>query len=322
MEKPDEFKKILLDFDKQFNEAKKLGANIKFEDIKNVIVCGMGGSALAGDFVRTIFYPNLRITVLKDYLLPDYVDNTWLCICISYSGNTEETISAYEQAVKKTKNVAVICSGGKLAELSKKNNNQLIIVPTGLQPRLAFAYQALPIINILTNSNIVKFDIEKEGKQVDNIVWTDFEKEANKTMENLEGTPIIYVSSRNDAVGYKWKISFNENAKTPAFYNVYPEFNHNEINGFGNTSNKFTIIMVTDSEDYIRVKKRFAVVTDIFREKGLNIIELKLEGKNRLAKLVYGMLLADWVSYLYAKKTGVDPMNVPIVEDLKKRLRP
>jgi len=101
---------------------------------------------------------------------------------------------------------------------------------------------------------------------------------------------------------------------------LFPEFNHNEINGFTNTAAKFTIIMLQDSEDYINIKKRFAIVSDIFKEKGLKVIELNLKGKNRFSKLVYGMLLADWVADLYAMNSGIDPLTVQIIDDLKKRL--
>jgi glucose/mannose-6-phosphate isomerase len=314
------FKKILADFGSHFNEAKKLGRNEKFENIKNIMVCAMGGSAVASDFVSALFYPNLKIQVLRDYILPGYVDDSWLCIFISYSGSTEETITAYGQAIKKTKNIAVITSGGKLEELAKKNSNSLILMPKGLQPRLAFAYQALPIINILSSSKLIAFDLEKEGKKVSELLGNDFEKEANAIIDNLTGILIIYSSQRNQCLSYKWKISFNENSKAPAFSNTFPEFNHNEINGFANTSSEFTILMLQDSEDYMNIKKRFAIVSDIFKEKGLKVIEAKLKGKNRLSKLIYGMLLADWAAYLYAKKTDVNPLTVPIIDDLKKRL--
>jgi len=193
----EEFKKILLDFDNHFSEAKKLGKNEKFEDIKNVMVCAMGGSALSAEFISALFYPNLKLQVSKDYILPDYIDDSWLCFFISYSGSTEETITAYEQAIKKTKNVAVITSGGKLEELAKKNNNSLILMPKGLQPRLAFAYQAIPIINVLSNSNLVVFDLEKEGKKLSELLWNDFEKDAKAIINDLTGIPVIYSSQRN-----------------------------------------------------------------------------------------------------------------------------
>ncbi|MDD4353380.1 MAG: SIS domain-containing protein [Candidatus Nanoarchaeia archaeon] len=193
-------------------------------------------------------------------------------------------------------------------------------MPKGLQPRLAFAYQAMPIINLLINSNLAVFDFEKESKKVSEMLWSDFEKDAKAILDELTGVPIIYSSQRNQCLAYKWKISFNENAKTPAFFNTFPEFNHNEINSFTNTNVKFTLLMLNDSEDYINIKKRFAIVSDILKEKGAKVIEVKLKGKNRLSKLIYGMLLADWLAYIYAAKSGVDPLTVPIIDDLKKRL--
>lgn len=316
----EKFKKLLLDFDNQFTQAKQLAKNVKFENVKNVMVCAMGGSALAAEFVSALFYPNLKIQISKDYVLPDYIDDSWLCVFISYSGGTEETITAYEQAILKTKNVAIITSGGKLEELAIKNNNPLILMDKGIEPRLAFAYQAMPIINIFNNSNLISFDLAKESKKVNEMLWSDFEKDANLIFNELNGIPVIYSSQKNECLAYKWKISLNENAKTPAFSNVFPEFNHNEINGFTNTNAKFTIIMLQDSEDYINIKKRFAIVSDILYEKGLKVIQVKLKGKSRFSKLIYGMLLSDWLSYLYAMKTGIDPLTVPIITDLKQRL--
>jgi len=267
---------LLNNFTKQFSEAINLGKDISFK-ANNIIICGMGGSALAGDFVKSLFYPNLKITILKDYTLPNYVDDTYLCICVSYSGNTEETINAYETAVKKTKNVLVICSGGKLSELSKKNGNKIILVPSGLQPRMAFVYQSMPIINVLINSKLLNYDLTEESKAVFVALNQDFEKNAEKIVNELKNsTPIIYASARNEAAAYKWKISFNENAKIPAFYNLYPEFNHNELNSYTEKKD-YSIIMLYDNEDNARIKKRFSIVSEMLEAPEMDPDQMDLE---------------------------------------------
>lgn len=317
------FKQVLMNFPKQIAKASKLGKNIKFSKIKRLLVCGMGGSALPGDFLKSLFYPlDFEISVNKDYSIPNYIDKSYLCVCISYSGNTEETLSMYKQLIQKKCNVVVITSGGEIKKLSKKNNTPLIIVPKGLQPRLAIAYQVLPVINLLINCGVIKYDLDVEVSKSLLVLNYDFETKAKKLSKKIKNKVIlVYSSSNNYFVSEKWKISFNENTKTPSFFNICPEWNHNEINGFNNTKFKFSAFFLTDKRDNDRIKKRFKINEKLLTKKNVNVINVALEGRGKLSRIFFGILLGDWVSYELALLYNQDPESVPIIEQLKKELK-
>jgi len=316
------FKKSLLNFKKQLNEAVNFGRNVSFSNVSKVLVCGMGGSALPGDFVKSLFYPlNFEISVCRDYEIPGFVDEDYIVFCISYSGNTKETIRMYESLVKITDKIVVITSGGKIGELARKYNSELILVPAGLQPRIAIGYLTFPVINVMVNSGIVKYNLSTEVNKANLVLNYDFEKQGKKIAGMLKDTvPLIYVSGADNIIGLKWKISFNENTKIPAFYNLFPEWNHNEINSFENNPCKFTAVMINDKYDNEILKKRFIITKDLLKDRGLEVLSIDLQGRNKLSRLLFGISLGDWVSYELALIYRQDAESVPVVEELKKRL--
>ncbi|MBN1924008.1 MAG: bifunctional phosphoglucose/phosphomannose isomerase [Nanoarchaeota archaeon] len=317
------FKECLLGFKHQVSEAIELGKEISFDSVNKVLICGMGGSALPGDLLNSLFYPlNFELVINKDYIIPEFINENYLCFCISYSGNTEETIQMYKDLVKKTSKIVVITSGGEIENLSMKNKTAMIRVPKGFPPRMATAYMTLPIINVLVNSNIINYNLRLEIAKASPFLDYAYERKAKLLARKLKGvTPLIYTSKMNEITALKWKIAFNENAKTPAFCNVFPEWNHNELNGFNNTKTKFAAVMLTDKLDDERVKKRFRVTSRLLKKKGLRVLPVPLEGDSRLSKILFGILFGDWVSYELALLYNEDALNVPIIEVLKKDLR-
>lgn len=312
-----EFENCLKGFKKQVFEAASLGTTIKFKNKKKLLICGMGGSALPGDFLKSLLHPlKFEIEIVKGYEIPKFVNKDYLCVCISYSGNTEETISCFKKLKKKKIKPLVITSGGELENLSTK----AIIVPSGLQPRLATHYLTMPLINVLNNSGIIKYDLMKELKEVD--FNYNYKKTAESIAKNLKGKIILsYASSKNHYLSKKWKISFNENSKTPAFFNIFPEWNHNEINSFENSNCEFCALMISDDNDHLRVKKRFKISGELLKKKSVKVLKVPLIGKNRISRLINNSLLADWTSYKLAKLYKQDPLKVPIIEDLKWELK-
>ena len=285
------FVDMLTGFNEQLIAASKLGKDIKFSGVNKVLICGMGGSALPGDFIKSLFYPlSFELSVCKDYIIPEFIDDSYLCFCISYSGNTEETISLYNQLIKKTKKVVAITSGGELKKLSKKNNTKVILVPKGLQPRMAIGYQSLPVINVMINSKIINYDLSLEIKKTSLVLNYDFKTHAKKIANKLKNvTPLIYASNSNMIVAQKWKISFNENTKTPSFYNISPEWNHNEINGFNNKFSDFIAVFINDSFEHERIMKRNPINFKLLKNQGVNIVEILLKGKSKLSRLFFGI---------------------------------
>src|SRR3989344_123587 len=197
--------------------------------VKRVIICGVGGSNLVSWFLEMV-RPDLEILIHRSYGLPVTVSKNDLIIISSYSGNTEEALDSFEKAVSGRFNVVAITMGGKLLELVKEKNIPYIQIPqTGIEPRMALGYSLIAMLKAVNDEeNLIK--VQEFGK---NFNPENFEKEGRGFAEKLAGkTPIIYSSWNNKAIAYAWKIKFNETAKIPAFFNVFPELNHNEMVGF------------------------------------------------------------------------------------------
>ena len=313
--------KLLDNFHKQIQEASRLGKDIKVvEEVDKIVIAGMGGSALPGTILKSYVRLKIPIYIIRNYSLPDFVDNKSLVFAVSYSGNTEETLSCYKEAVKKKCKLITICSGGKLLELSRINSTPHVLVPHGLEPRMAYAYQFFPMLKILENSHFINLqDIENLVKRIKKN--KEIKKLAQALAEKLyQKIPLIYTSEKLKAVGYKWKINFNENAKILAFNNVFPEFNHNEINGYINKIGEFYAIIIRDDEDLGRIRKRMTIIKNLLKKYNIPVTEILIKGEDALTKLFSSIYIGDWTSYFLALSYKIDPTKVDIVEDLKKQL--
>jgi len=309
---------VLVNFPKQLVEGKKLGSDIKLDGQYNkILVAGMGGSAIPGDLLRC-YLKKIPVFIHRDYDLPEWIDKNTLIFCISYSGNTEETLSAYRSVLGKNLTAVSISAGGKLEEITRKGYH--IKVPSGIQPRQATGYLFMSMINVLRNNNIIKDDIDAEqvASALSNPALRERAQEIAEKINNR--CPIIYSSNQNYCIARIWKIAINENAKIPAFWNTLPEMNHNEIVSYTNLlENKYFAIFIADDEDNKRVKDRILITKRLIKEK-VEFTELRLSGQNRLQKLMIGIYLGHWVGYFMAIKLGIDPTPVEMVEELKKEL--
>lgn len=311
-------------FAEQFAWEPKIENPAALEKRNVHIVAGMGGSNLATGLVRT-WNPNLRIAIHRDYglpPLPESVLNESLLIASSYSGNTEEPIDAFEKAGDRKLPRAAIAVGGKLLDLAKKEEAPYIRIPdTGIQPRSALGFSFKALLKMMGEENALK---ETSGL-AHTLVPADYESKGRLLAERLKGfVPIIYSSGRNRAIAYNWKIKFNEGAKIPAFWNVFPELNHNEMTGFDATgpakelSRAFCFIFLRDAGDHPRVLKRMEVTERLYRERGLPVELAELRGENVFHKIFSSLVLADWAAYHLALLSGADPEEVPMVEEFKK----
>jgi len=309
------------DFSKQFEYEPVVVNAQKLKKLKKFVVCAMGGSNHATDVLKAR-YPHLPIIVHRDYGLPD-VDNIrdYLIVACSYSGNTEEPIDAFKVAVKKGLNVVIISKGGELIDLARASGAPYIQIPdTGIQPRSATGFMFMALLKLMANSKDLS-----EARGLSKIKTTKQEQEGKKIAQKLKGgVPVIYASTRNYAVANNWKIKFNENIKIPAFINVVPELNHNEMNGFDTAKGTkklmqgFKFVFIKDSEDDPRVIKRMVVLEKLYKARGFQVENVILKGKNRLEKIFSSLILADWVSLYLANAYNVDPEPVPMVEEFKK----
>ena len=325
-------REIILDFPKQFEVGFEAGQKIEFlkRKFENVIICGMGGSALPGSllqlFVRNLNFKFQNFFVHRDYNLPNFANKNSLLFAISYSGNTEETISAFKEAIAKNLKVISISSGGKLKELSKKFKTQFIEIPSGLPPRMALGYLFSALFSALIKLKIVP-DFKKEILALkEKLKPEKFEKEGQEIAQFLlYKTPLIYSSSSYRELARIWKINFNENSKVPAFFNYFPELNHNEMTGVGEANKNyrkiFKAIILKEKSDNPRNKKRMKILAEIFKERGIESKILNLKGKNIFEKVFSSILLSYFSSFYLAKLQNIDPVPVKLVEEFKQKMK-
>lgn len=293
------------------------------------ILCGMGGSHLQGDIFQNAF-PGFDLSVYQDYGLPSWRDDVFrqtLIIVSSYSGNTEEAISSFEEAVKNKYPVAAISTGGELLSRAKQQGVPYIQLPdTGIQPRSALGFTFKALAKMLGRDDVGE-EARKVGEQLLETAG-GFEAEGRALAEKLQGRiPLIYASAKNYSIAYNWKIKFNETAKIPAFYNLFPELNHNEMNGFdvpdstGALCGKFHFVFLKDTVDHERIQKRMNALESLLQERGFSVEIVSLGEGSMLDKIFGSLLLADWTALHLARHYGRDPEQVSMIEEFKKLIR-
>src|SRR3989338_5305510 len=255
----DNMLQAIRDFPKQCREALALPKGLSVPgEVKNIVIAGMGGSAIGGDLLRVYMHSSkIPIYISRDYTVPGFVDSGSLVFAVSYSGNTEETLSSYYDAYEKRAKIIAITSGGKLGDECDK----VIKVPAGLQPRAALGYLFFPMLGILHNTGIAKVKNSELNEMIDLLKQTEKFNDlgAGLSKKLKDKTPIIYSSEALGAIAFRWKTQINENAKMPAFYNVFSEMNHNEIAGYQGMSKEFAAVLIRDKYDNEQIKKRMDI---------------------------------------------------------------
>lgn len=332
---PSNFRQFIIDTPTQFKVGMDLAKDIKLEgDFKSVYVSGMGGSALPVDLLKTYLadlFANgekpFDLNINRYYSLPAQAKNkSALNLITSYSGNTEESISALNEARESGLSIITFSSGGKIEEMAKELGLPHIKLPIpypNYQPRMGTGYFFGAMIQLLINHGLipdVSEQILKSANQFSSSM-DSYEQRGKELSERVKGvTPIIYAPDLYKSVAMVWKIKFNENAKTPAFWNYFPELNHNEMVGFTNPQAKFHVIMLQDPKDNPMNLKRYEATANLLREKGIESEIIELEGPDVFSKIFLSITIADWASYYLALAYGQDPTPVDMVEKLKKIL--
>lgn len=316
--------KAIRDFPKQFEWRPKVENTSRLRSFSHVVVGGIGGSHLTADVLNAIGAP-VPLSVHRDYGLPAFAKPDALYIASSYSGNTEETLDFAYTAHKRGLNLAVVTTGGKLLEFARANSLPYITLPsTGIQPRSALGFSLIALARLIGAGKLLSEVMALSGSFDMNALETRGRELAKKLAGRV---PVMYASERNSAVAYNWKIKMNETGKIPAFMNVFPELNHNEMTGFDATpkskplSEKFAFVFLADSEDDSRITKRFATTRELYEARGLPVFEMPLSGSSRVARIFDSLLIADWTAYHIAKANGAEPEQVPMVEEFKQRIK-
>src|SRR3989344_1506996 len=316
-------REAIKNFAKQFRYRPKIEGG-KIKKYKKFVVAGMGGSHLAADILKTV-KPDFDAIIWKDYGLPALSEKDWkktLVIASSYSGNTEEAISAFEDAKKRQLPLVAYAIGGKLIEMAKRSEVPYVQMPdTGIQPRSALGYSLKALLKIVKENELLK----QSANFAKTLKPLELETEGKNLAQKLQShVPVIYASANNYSVAYNWKIKLNETGKIPAFYNVFPELNHNEINGMDakdssrHLSDKFYFVFLKDSEDHPQIQKRMVVTAKLYKERNLPVEIVELRGQTKLEKIFSSLVLADWIAYHTAEQYGLESEQVPMVEELKK----
>ncbi len=302
-------------------------------EIKNVVYCGMGGSGLQAEFVQT--WPGLAVPFVlwRDYDLPDFVNEHTLVMIASYSGNTEEALSSLALAREKGAMICIMAGGGKLQEQAGANGDVMGIIPKAVQPRMAVFHSFRMLVDMLIAYGLVEESALDELDQAADFLddkkttWLKEvptgENEAKQLAEKLVGkTPIFYAASRFAGAAYKWKIGVNENAKNTAWYNVYPEFNHNEFMGWTShpVEKPFAVVDLRTDFDHERIKQRFDLGDRMLSGMRPHAISVHAQGETPLQQLLYLVLFGDFATAYMGLLNGVDPSPVALIEKFKKEL--
>lgn len=304
----------------------------KKEQVDNVVVLGMGGSALAAEYMRV--WPGLHIPfeICRQYTVPLYVNERSLVIVSSYSGNTEETLDAMEDAQKKGARLAVVTSGGMLLERAKAQNLPCALIPDGEQPRACVFYDLKALMTILQAVGLYHGATVELSQVADTLAHATEQwgphiptksNTPKKLAEEMVGkTPVIYGGILY-AAAYKWKINCNENAKNLAFCNQMSEFDHNEFLGWTShpIEKPFVVFDLISSFDHPEIQKRFVLGNKLLSGMRPEAIEIQAQGSSLLEQLIWVTLLGDVTSVYLAILNGVNPTPVDLVEKLKKELR-
>lgn len=305
--------------------------------IEKIVLAGMGGSALAALLVKSWLNDVLSVPfeIVRDYTLPHYVDASTLVIASSCSGNTEETLSCLDQALRADAQVAILASGGKLLERAKAGDIAHIVLPdrTQLEPRMTTIAQMRALTQLLAHFGIVS---GKYYKQIgaagtwlkrESQLWAkDVPAEHNYAKQlalaAVGKTPVFYAGSLLAPVAYKWKISWNENAKNVAFTNYLPEFNHNEFLGWTShpVEKPFAVFDLVSELEHPRVLERFALSDKLLSGRRPKSTVVPIAGDTLVKQMLWGCILADFVSIYVAILNNVDPTQVDLIEKFKKEL--
>lgn len=294
----------------------------------HILLAGMGGSWMAGALIREARLTAIPITIHRSYDLPHNVPAGTLVIASSFSGNTEETLSAYDAARKAGLPLLGIAAGGELETRCARDRVPFIKIPADpptIQPRSATGYGVGILTQVLARLGLATSDAVTSVGQLGAFLETAMDAaraQAETLVPSLtQTTPIIYAADRFATVAQIWKIKINENAKAAAFFNVFPELNHNEMIGWSQPHGAFHVLLLRDADDHPRNQKRFDITLALLREKGISSSIVRITGATALEKIFSTLLLGDWLSTLLALALGVNPSPVPMVEDLKRRLK-
>ncbi|MFW6111439.1 MAG: bifunctional phosphoglucose/phosphomannose isomerase [Candidatus Bipolaricaulota bacterium] len=322
-------------FPSQCEEAVSIGREkelpFDFDRFDRVVVTGMGGSGIVGDLLSRLV--DLPVDSNRGYRLPKRTRSDDLLIAISYSGNTEETLSALRDGLRRGMRVVCLSTGGKMEDFCRRELVPLVKFPTGHQPRASTGYMLFPLLKIFDKAGLAgTVDLYGLIEKIRDLAETwnsGVETKDNppkRLAREFEGKiPIIYGTKGNtEVVAYRWKTQINENAKQPAFWNLFPELNHNETVGYelgSELMEKGKVIVLKNGMELERNRLRMEIMEELFSDEGIEYSVVKAPEGDKFTRIIGQIYFGDYFSTYLALLNRVDPSPVRLIESFKSRLK-
>ncbi|MEM7055908.1 MAG: bifunctional phosphoglucose/phosphomannose isomerase, partial [Bacteroidota bacterium] len=314
----------------QLEAAIVLGKQAKLtpskQPIHHVVVSGMGGSGLGGVLVKQCVVDQLLVPmeISHNYTLPAYVNEHTLLIISSYSGDTEETLQAFQAGMQKQAKVICITSGGALKTLAKQYGIDFIRLPAGRPPRACLGYAVVQLLFVLRFYQLISWDFVTELQDAIHLLEQSqaaLQVEAQQVAVRLQGKlPVIYTTAAYEAVALRLRQQLNENSKQLCWHHVIPALNHNEIVGWSMPHEHLAVLMLSSGAAHDRVQVQQRITQEIIQKHTSSVTTLQARGETSLIRSLYLIHLGDWISFYLAKENGVDPMEVAAIDRVKARL--
>jgi glucose/mannose-6-phosphate isomerase len=327
---PMSMKDLIATFTKQLEEAIETGKKAQFtkpvDSIDNVLISGLGGSGIGGTIVSQLVDKHIKIPVVvnKDYFIPAFTGKNTLAIICSYSGNTEETLQAMEDAIRCGAKVCCISSGGKVIETAKQKGLDHIIISGGRPPRSAFAYSFTQLFYVLHGYGLIDRSFEKALQDSVHLLNAESEhikSEAYYLAEKLHRKmPVIYSDASFEGVAVRFRQQINENSKMLCWHHALPEMNHNELVGWTTPNDKLAVVFFRNETDYKRTQARMELTKKIVSGYTPHVFEIWSKGNTPIERTLYLVHLGDWISWYLSELKQIDATEVKVIDFLKGEL--
>lgn len=306
--------------------GKAVAAKLSVKPIQNVVMAGLGGSGIGAKFVSDLAWETAKIPIIlvNDYRIPKWVDKETLFVATSYSGNTEETLNALNEAVHARAEVVCITSGGKLQTLARELGFDIFKIPGGQPPRTSFGYNSVQQLFLFHAYNLIGDafvnDLIKAAELLDEQSGAIRAEAAAIAKKIHNTTPVIYADVHSEGIAVRMRQQLNENAKILAWHHVLPEMNHNELVGWAGGNDQYSAVFIHTPDDYPPTAKRMELSKTIINRYTDKIVDLHPKGTSKIERAYYLIHLCDWISYYLAEERGADPIEIDVIDFLKGEL--
>lgn len=321
---------LIQNFTKQLARAMEIGEHARLGKnkfpIRNVLISGLGGSGIGGTIISNILRDDIQVPIIvnKEYQIPAFVNENTLVIISSYSGNTEETLSALMQAFKKSAQIVCITSGGLVKEYAETNDIDYVQIEGGSPPRAAFGQSFVELLYILHHLGVLEGEFKSYLANAIALLdgdEEDIKAQAKAIAQKLNGKiPVVYSDAKFEGVSIRFRQQINENAKMLCWHHVVPEMNHNELVGWRDRNDNIAVVFLRNNQDFDRNQERMEFTKEVVAQYASDVVEIFSKGEHDIERSMFLIHLTDWVSYYLAELKGVDAVEVDVITKLKNKL--